>query len=181
MAMREEDVADRKIGGKDYRIQQVPPGQRDDRVSAKIICTLDGWSYEGEPNPKRVDLCIAYHLLQKREINSAQLRWCASIGLGFALKAPEVFGFDADYDTALESVSDVLRSRVKLVTDELVKVADRMVANMARRSKRENGTRIFNWMAPSGSGLFEGVKEAFSSATTVAHQLNPFHRSDDDD
>ena len=89
--------------------------------------------------------------------------------------------YDVNYDTALESVSDVLRSRVKLVTDELVKVADRMVANMARRSKRENGTRIFNWMAPSGSGLFEGVKEAFSSATTVAHQLNPFHRSDDDD
>lgn len=183
MVMREEYVVDRKIGEKRYRIENVPPGQQDDRVSAKISCSLDGWSYEGAPNPRRVDLCLVCYLVQKKRLSSVQLRWCANIGLNFGLKGPEIFGLEGDYEAASEEMVTTLHRRMKRLAEELTKSADRMVMNMARRSTREDDVRVFTWIAvaPSNAGLFGGVQDALSSVRNAAHELNPFHQNDDDD
>lgn len=180
--VEEMDVVDRKISGKEYRIEHVPPGQRDDRVTAKIVCALDGWSYEGEPNPKRVDLCIVYYLVQKKSLSHAQLRWCANIGLNFGLKGSEVFGLDGDYETASEETLVVIHARVKRLTEALARSGDRMVIDMAKRSLRsQDGPRVFSWINPSTAGLFGGVQEALSGMATIAHRLNPLRRDSDDD
>ncbi len=181
-AIEEIDVFDRKIGGKEYRIEHVPPGQRDDRVSATITCNLDGWSYEGEPNPRRADLCIVYYLVQKKNLSPVQLRWCANIGLDFGLKGSEVFDLDGDFEKASEKTLVVIHARVKRLTEVLARSGDRMVIDMAKRSlRKQGGPRIFTWISPSTTGLFGGVQEALSGMATIAHRLNPLRRDSDDD
>lgn len=178
MALKELEAVRRKVDSKDYHIENVPSGERDSTVAGKISCEIADWSFKGDASPKRVDLCIAYHLIQKPKLTAGQLRWCASLGTGFALRAAEHFGFAQDYDTAIENVSDVLRDRVKSVLDELVKL-DRMVPHMARRSTRDDLVRTFIWLNPTGTGRFTGVKAAFDDAISTAHDLNPFKSNDD--
>ncbi|MFO0764682.1 MAG: hypothetical protein U0487_01385 [Patescibacteria group bacterium] len=182
MAITEYDVVDKTVEGKEYRVDKIPPGERDSRVSAAILCRSDGWSYEGSPNPKRAELCIAYYLAHKTKPTAAQLRWCASIGLGFGLSWQSIFDIAAADPDKLNDVQlGTLHVRVKAVIEELVRLGDRNVANMARRSSKagKDMSRIFPWVQPSSSGVLRGVSQALETMKTGIH--NVAHFADEED
>lgn len=181
MGIKEYDAVDKTVEGKDYRVDNIPPGERETRVTAAIACRKDGWSYEGSPNPKRAELCIAYYLAHKRQPTAGQLRWCASIGLGFGLSWQTVFDVVGDADKLSDVQLSVLHARILLIVEELVRLGDRNVANMARRSTKDAKTsaRVFPWVAPSPSGILKGVNDALEGIKTGIHSVA--HFADDDD
>lgn len=183
MAIEELELIKRSVDGIQYHVDNVPVADRDLRVLAEVTCEKDGWVYDGQPSPKRVDLCIARHLTTQATCTPAQLRWCASVGLSLGLNAPNLLGFlgSSSLDAALASDTRLAHERLALIVHELVmgKNGDRMVNQMALRFEAsENGALVFQWIPPPKAGIFAGVKDALNEVAVRARKLTPFNFGD---